>query len=353
VKPLALALLAGGLGQTAAPAQDPRAQLRAEAVLTEADAQELDTGAIVAKVLDSPDHAEIVSFATFRVRASSERFLDCMRDVTCLKAHEEVLEVGRFGTAPNPRDLAGLTLDARDREYLSHCEIGRCDVRLPEDAIERFRTAVDWSSAQNPVSAANLFRVTLAGFASAYLAGGNRALAHYHDNPHAVSVGASVDELLRRRWFVLQGAPELLGYLRDFPAAHLTTVDDFLYWYKEKFWRKTVVSLNHVSVYAKGDGPARRIYVASKQLYATHYHESSIELLVFASDPGDEGGTLLFLSRSRADIRPGGFNWLERLVIHRLVRARLQGQFRLLRSRIEQAPPRKKGGPEGGPRTTP
>lgn len=333
--PALLAALFGGPSP-----RDAYAQLKAEAVLSDAEAQQVEAGEILAKVLDSPDRAEVVSFAALRVRASTARFLECVHDPTCLKAHHEVLEVGGLGPAVSPRDLAGLSLDARDREYLSRCEVGRCDVRLPDEAIERFRTRIDWSSPGGPASAADLFRNTLAGFASAYLGGGNRALATYHDNPRPVSVGASTNDLLRRRWFVLDGSPELVGYLRDFPEAHLPTEADFLYWYKEKFWRKTVVSLNHVTVYRKNEGAASRVFVASKQLYATHYYEAGLELLVFASDPGDGAGTLLFLSRVRADIRQSGFNWVERLLIHRLVRERLEHQFRLLRSRLELSPPR-------------
>src|SRR5262249_10488968 len=216
--------------------------------------------------------------------ADADRFVECMRDVRCLKANDDVLEVGRFGAGPNVRDLAGLSLDARDREYLSRCESGRCDVRLSDEAIERFRTGVDWSSPQSAVAAAALFRTTLAELATAYLEKGNAGLVQYHDNPRPVSVAGSVSELLRRRFFVLEGAPELVGYLRDFPAASLTTTDDFLYWYKEKFWRKTVVCVNHVTIYEKSDGPERRVYVTSKQLYATHYHESSLELHLFVED---------------------------------------------------------------------
>jgi hypothetical protein len=339
---VALVALSAAAVVPAARVADPRELMKSEAVLTDADAQLLDAGGVVAKVLESPDHSEIVSFAALRVRADADRFLECMRDVHCLKANEDVLEVGRFGVTPSVRDLAGLTLDPRDRDYLSHCESGRCDVRLSDEAIERFRTGVDWSSPQSSVTAAALFRATLTELATAYLAKGNAALVQYHDNPRPVSVADSTTELLRRRLFVLDGAPELVTYLRDFPSASLTPADDFLYWYKERFWRKTAVCVNHVTVYDKGEGAARRVYVASEQLYATHYHESSLELHLFAEDATGESGTLVFLSRARADIRPGGFNWLERVIIHRLVRGRLENQFRLLRSRLEQAPPRKK-----------
>ena len=330
---LVAALLAASL--RAATPSDPHEQLKAAGVLSDTDALQLEAGETVAKVLDSPDRAEVVSFAATRVRASASRFLECTRDVSCLRANEDVLEVGRFGPVPRPSDLAGLSLDARDREHLSRCEIGRCDVRLPESAIERFRTGIDWSSPGNPTSAAELFRITLAGFASAYLAEGNRALAIYHDNPHPAAVGASINELLQRQWFALDGCPELVAYLRDFPEAHLASAEEFVYWYKEKFWRKTLVSLNHVIVYPKNEGTTSRVYVASKQLYATHYLESSIEALVFEGDPGGGSGTLVFLSRTRADTRPAGFNWLERVIIRRLVRGRLENQFRQLRRRLE------------------
>jgi hypothetical protein len=311
---------------------DLRAQLRAEAALSEAELQQVAAGVVVAKVLDSADRAEIVSFAALRVRTSTDRFLGCMRDVRCLKANEDVLEVGRFQNSPSPGDLAGLSLDARDRDYLSRCAVSRCDVRLAADAIERFRTGIDWPPS-NPESVAELFRNTLANLAAAYVLRGNKALPIYQDNPRPASVGASTSELLGRRWFVLEGCPELLGHLRDFPGSPLATGEDFLYWYKERFWRKTVVNLNHVTIYQKDDD--RRVYVASKQLYSTHYHESAIEVLVFSSDRGDTSGTLVFLSRARADIRPTGFNWLERALIRRLVRGRLENQFRLLRGRLE------------------
>ena len=211
-------------------------------------------------------------------------------------------------------------------------------MRLPDQAIERFRTGIDWSSPRSAATAAELFRDTLAGFASAYLEGGNSALATYHDNPRPVSVGATTNELLRRRWFMLDESAELVAYLRDFPKAPLATEDDFLYWYKEKFWRKTVVSLNHVTAYRKSDGEASQVFVTSKQLFASHYLEAGIELLVFTSDPGGEEGTLVFLSRVRADTRPSGFTWPERLIIHHLVRERLEHQFGLLRSRLELSP---------------
>jgi len=332
---LALAVwLAAGLAE---PASDPQAPLKAAGLLTDADLQQLGAGEVVAKVLDTPDRAEVASFAAVRVRASAARFLACVRDVTCLRANEDLLQEGRFEASPSAHDLAGLSLDERDRDSLAHCEVGRCDVRLPADAIEAFRTKVDWSAGRGAAAAAELFRTTLAGLAVAYREQGNHGLVVYRDNARPASIAASTDELLQRQWAVLAGAPELLAYLRDFPQAQLDGGEDFLYWYKEKFWRKTVVNLNHVIVYPKREAGESRIYVATKQLYSTHYYESGIEVLLFASDPGAASGTLLFLSRARADIRPSGFNWLERVIIRRLVRGRLMNQFRVLRQRLESA----------------
>jgi hypothetical protein len=44
---------------------------------------------------------------------------------------------------------------------------------------------------------------------------------------------------------------------------------------------------------------------------------------------------LAFVNHSRADIRPSGFNFLERILIKRLVRGRLRDQLGSLRAYLE------------------
>lgn len=107
-------------------------------------------------------------------------------------------------------------------------------------------------------------------------------------------------------------------------------------WAKERFWRKVLVSLHHVTIADRSGRTEERVFVVSKQPYASHYFEASVEVMLFVRCPGDdERGWLMFLSRARTDIRPSGFTWLERLLLKRLVRGRLQGQLRGMRERLE------------------
>ncbi|PYQ40464.1 MAG: hypothetical protein DMF77_18310, partial [Acidobacteria bacterium] len=70
---------------------------------------------------------------------------------------------------------------------------------------------------------------------------------------------------------------------------------------------------------------------AAKQIYANRYFESSVSVTTFA----ERAPYLLYVSRTRADIRASGFNLLERLVLRRLVAGRLEAQIQWMRDRLE------------------
>jgi hypothetical protein len=146
-----------------------------------------------------------------------------------------------------------------------------------------------------------------------------------------VKVGDSLARVLARSGYLAEAAPDLYRYLVHFPQDRPDRAEDYLYWIKEKFWIKTVVSLNHVAI-VTGDGPSGPYVVgAVKQIYANHYFESSVSVTTFA----ERAPYLLYVSRTRADIRANGFNFLERLVLRRLVEGRLEAQIRSMRDRLE------------------
>jgi hypothetical protein len=309
-----------------------------EGALTAGERAEFDAGRPVVRVIDTPDRAEVMTLSAIRVRATAERFLACARDVSCLHKNEDALQAGRLGSRPTTADLATLSLDKRDSDSLAHCEVGRCLVRLSADAIRRFKKDVDWSSPESARQAEEVFRAVLADAATRYAEQGDRGLMVYQDDGRVVSVETGLNSLLGRRFFLFDLAPELRRHLVEFPASTLKTDDDYLCWYREKFWRKTVTALNHVTVYEKTGPPTPFVLASSKQLYASHFYESAVELLAYFGEPIRGGGTIVYLNRTRADIRPGGFTWLERVLIRRLTRGRLENQLRLMKGRLEQGP---------------
>lgn len=298
------------------------------------DWSELGRGGVVAKVVDTTDRAEVATASVVHVRATRQRFLACVRDPGCLRASDDLSEAGRLDPSPTAADLRQLILHPRDVGALRRCRVGRCDVRLSAEAISRFRDDVNWAAPSHVQEAEVVLRQLLARYAAGYLQRGDAALMRYEDSPATASVGDGTRLLLGRLSAALGVMPGLLEYVSGFPAPRPTGTEDFLYWYQERFWRKTVVALNHVVIADEGEA-AGRVFVFTKQIYATHYFESSLELLVFEPGVEDGHGRIVHLARSRAQIRPGGFNGVERFLIRRLVRGRLTRQLEAMRDTLE------------------
>jgi hypothetical protein len=326
-----LLLLLGLVAVSPAAAEELQRLVASEGALSASQSSALDHGAVVAKVLDSPDASEVVSLGLVRVTATREAFLRCARDVECLRHNEDVAHTGRM------EDLSGLSLDSRDLGYLRRCRPTDCDVRLGRDSIERFQHGIDWSDPGHPGKAAALFREELEQLAAGYRAGGLEALPAYEDNPAPTSVAGTLADLLQRRFFTLDLDPDLSRRLASSPGESPGD-GDFLYWYQERFWRKTLTAVCHVSVLQSQRGDADLAFVLSRQIYASHYFDGAVELTLYLAPAGSNRGTLVFLSRARADVRPSGFTWLERLLINRLVRRRLEEQLRSMRDRLQSGP---------------
>lgn len=314
--------------------RDPVAFLRGEIGLTDAELGGLERGAIVAKVIDTGDRSEILSFGVTRVRTTSARALECLRDLEGRRQAPWVLQIGRLGPVPSAGDLEALTLDPREIKHLSRCRLNQCDIRLPADAIERFRTGVDWSSTYRAGRATAMFREMLLAYAASYLKGGNAVLFEYDNNDDPVRIGVSFQELLRRSGFLRDAVPDLYAFLDRFPEGRPADAEDFLYWLKEKFWLLNVLSLNHVALVNRATPAGRLVMAVSKQLYASHYYESSLGVTAFVEGKGP-GSYLIFINRARADIRRTGFTWPERVLLKYLVRGRVDAQLKHLRSQLE------------------
>src|SRR5262249_11097728 len=270
-----------------------------------------------------------------RTRGPAPGLAAAPEQVEARRGDDEVLAIGRFGPVPSVEDLSGLGLEHRELESLRKCRPRNCDLRLSSDWMARFRGEVDWSAPDHVARATALWRTTLAAYAADYVSRGALALTEYHDNPQPVRVADSLRELVERFGNLKEAAPELERYLLAFPAARPDSARDFLYWLREKFWMKSVLSLNHVTLLERATPRGPLLLAASKQIYANHYFDSQLTLTVFLEDAEAGASLVVSLSRSRADVRPSGFTWLERTLVRRLVRGRLEGQLQALRRRLE------------------
>jgi hypothetical protein len=81
-----------------------------------------------------------------------------------------------------------------------------------------------------------------------------------------------------------------------------------------------VITITHVVIYSRPVNTAPQVLVASRQIYADHYFDSSLALSAFVTFPA-AGGTsdayLLYTNRSRADALGGLFSGLKRSLVER------------------------------------
>ena len=110
--------------------------------------------------------------------------------------------------------------------------------------------------------------------------------------------------ILAKSTYLAANAPEFQEYLKEFPDKPLPT-ERFIYWSKEKFGFKAVVSVTEVTYYQRDPG---EIVIASKQIYANHYFNGSLTLTFLFDHPlpnGKIGCYLIYVNRSRIDALDG------------------------------------------------
>ena len=327
-----LSLLLCALGSVEVHADSGTSALLATDLGLAADARALRQGRVVARVVDAADDSEVVTIAAVHVDATAAAFRACAERPACLLGHDELLAAARVNPASADEDLGALQLDQRDRQHLERCRVGKCGVRLPAAAIERFQTEVDWKSRDAAPQASALFRKTLADIVRSYAGAGDAGLGSYEDNERGTRVAAALEALFARPLPPLSLAPDLRRQARSRPVSEASG-SDYLCWRQERFWMQNLVTLEHVSLEQTANGT---VVVLVKQLYASHYFDAALSAFAFEPDPAG-GGLLLQMNRASADVRPSGFTWVERLLVNRLVRGRLQRHLGALRERIDSA----------------
>src|SRR5215469_4110409 len=112
----------------------------------------------------------------------------------------------------------------------------------------------------------------------AYQKGGNAALGTYRDKKLPAQVSEQFRSLLSRSTVLPKELPALHSYLLDYPKANLPDSSSVFYWEKVKFGLKTTLRINQqISAHTAGEhGPVD--VVAIKQLYASHYFQTALDL---------------------------------------------------------------------------
>ena len=281
----------------------------------------LDGGNAVVVVPEVEDKHDIAVFAAIRVAVSVEFLVERARDIEGILKRSDVVDSGGrlFVGAPSS---GWLDLPRRDIDAMSACKLEECDVKLSAELIERMATEIDWSGRDRAREANGFMERVLQEYLEEYAAAGSSALMTYNDWDEPLSVGEGVGYLLSLPTFAEQGLGSAFHrYLKAYPVAGDDSVQDIFYWSVEDFGLKPTLLLTHVVIGLEQPDALAGALLGSVQIYANHYFQAAMDLLLFArvseSDP-TAGTYLVYVLGGRLDDEIGGIertlltHWLSR-----------------------------------------
>jgi hypothetical protein len=290
--------------------------LREKVGLDETDFAALQQGQTVVKLLPMQEKREVAVSGLVGLQVPAEVFLQSFRETMARRSNPAILEIGSFSNQPTLDDLQGLTIENRDIEDLKTCVPGDCKLKLSAKMIERFHKEVDWGAPDHHSQATQLLKVMLLDYVRDYLARGDAALIEYNDKAQTVRLAEEQRALRAGSSYIYEGLPKFSQYLKEFPKGTLANVENAIVWSKMKFGLKPVIAINHITIYKNDKETGPQILIASKQIYANHYFDSSLALTAFVSNPGSSSGSYLFYeNRSRADGLGGMFGKIKRGIV--------------------------------------
>lgn len=269
--------------------------------LTDDQIAAIQHGKAVTKVLSTTTPAEVAVFGAIYINASPEQYLKAAQNLDALRKSPNYLGVRRFSSPPKLSDLEGFALDEDDIKDLKNCKPGKCELQLPAESMEEFKTHVNWSAPDSPAQVNSLAQKMALEELVRYQRDGNSALGSYYDKEHPLHVVEQFESLLHES-SMSHYLPDLERYLIDYPRAELPNAESIFYWENVKFGLKPTLRMNQMVIY-RGPGPSRPLdSVAIKQLYASHYFQTALDVSVCAKDtsqPDEKGFYMITIKGSR------------------------------------------------------
>jgi hypothetical protein len=236
-------------------------------------------------------------------------------------------------------DLTALVLDPDDVKALKNCKEGSCDVQLPATTIGAFRDRVDWSRPDATDQVNTLARPMVLQLLHSYQQGGNQALGEYRDKKNPARIADQFEAMMGRATVLPDVLPELRRYLLQYPNASLPGADSYFYWEKVDFGLKPTIRLNHAVIY-RGRSRGRDVAtVAIKQLYATHYFHTALDVSVCVQDgvADHPGFYLLTLKGSEQEGLTGARGSLLRKMVVDRTRTSLERALASIKRMVEHS----------------
>jgi hypothetical protein len=295
-------------------------------MLTPAERKQLAGGEPVTRLLDADPSKEVAVFGAIWINAPMQRYVEAVNDIESFERGGGFKITRRISAPPRLEDFALLRLPPEDLADLRRCRLGDCEIKLGEQALDRFRTQIDWKAPNADAAANRLMQQITLEYVNRYLEGGNAQLAVYRDDPQPTPVARELRSMVDQMPALTAFMPNVRRYLLEFPKTTLPEAKSFLYWQETDFGLKPTIRISHLTVL---EGP-EDVVVASKMLYASHYFWAGLELRALVPDPSrGPGFWFVTINRSRSD----GLSGFTGLFVRRRVRREVRdGALTVLRT---------------------
>ena len=315
--------------------------LRAKAAhlkLPSTDWRSLQAKQIVARPLTGSQTKELAGFGAVLAEAGPPEFIEAFSTLAVFKRSETTLACGRFSAQPVLDDLADLTLSDKDLYALMRAQPGAAEIKLAEADFARLRA----SAGPTPIFTTKLksklaaeYKQILLAKARAYLAEGGVALGAYADQAEAINGHSALTDLLRFQVSAASYNPQFSALLAGAPHHGAPADESFLYWALQKFGKlKPVISLVHVLIHRDGE----RVFVASKQIYASHYTEAGLgiaELITVNEASGRPRTLAAYTIRLQVDLLGGSLGFMKKRMAQPHLLETLKTSLQGLRTTVE------------------
>lgn len=348
---LVVTVLAIATAVTDAAAQFDRSyflkHLREKAAFAPEDLAALEAGQTVVKTIKTGDKQETAVVGVVKTTIDGSVPLDRFRASFSQKRSDEIGPGAKFSSPPINDDLRSLELEEKDIEELERCFVGNCDLNMTEKMIVRINASVDGSAVDRSQKMSEAYRSLLAEIAAAYEARGAASLEPLVNRRKPVPIGEDHRSLLSRSLFLRDAAPKLYSFLQNFPKGD-DDVENALYWSTVEFGLKPMIAISHVAADAEISGGGERFAIATRQIYASRYIDSSLTLsfLFRFADDGKSEAYLVFADRTRSDALGGLLGGIARSVAEQQGKERVKQILERSRDQLKASLAVTPAGPE-------
>lgn len=286
--------------------------------LTPAEITSVAAGKPITKLLDGDPGKEVSVFGVVWIEATPEAYVRALTDIENFERGENFRATKKISDPPQLSDFDAFELPPDDVKALRTCKVGDCEIKLGQATLDRLRKEIDFTKPDAQDRVTQFARQLAFDYVKAYLHGGNAELAVYRDAKNPTFVAKEFESMVSRVPALQEFTPDLRRYLLEFPKVSIPDTTSFLYWQEARFGLKPTVRINHVVIQPNTTGGFN---IASKQLYASHYFWTALEVRVLVKDPNRPNGFYFVnVNRSRSDGLTG--------LVGRLIRGKVRGQAR-------------------------